>query len=163
VPGCIPFNVKRAFGCGTPKARFIFGSKMWIRPLDAHGHVQLVCCTNPSPIGHEEMHMAKRSDFNLSEAIREFRKIDPKANAKKAFEVISKTAPKKPNEGTFKSTFYKLAGAKKRTVRRLKPGRARGGADGGGIIAQATLFISMAGSIAKAKDILTELEAFKEM
>jgi hypothetical protein len=118
--------------------------------------------------------MAKRSSFNLSEAIREFRKTNPKASAREAFEAISKTAPKKPNEGTFKSTFYKLAGSGKRTVRRLKPlaagargGGRRGGrgatataGDGGDVIRATVEFIRMCGGIQQAKaaiDALSEL------
>jgi hypothetical protein len=106
--------------------------------------------------------MAKRKDFNLSETIREFRKTHPKASAREALEAISKTAGHKINEGTFKSTFYKLVDSKKRTVRRRKPGR--GGADGpGGVIGTALAFIRSAGGIEAAKQVLTELESVREL
>src|ERR1700730_2609281 len=109
--------------------------------------------------------MAKRKDFNLSEAIREHRKSNPKHTAREAFEAISKAAPSKVNEGTFKSTFYKLAGSKKRTVRKLKPGRVgRGAGEGaGGVIATALAFIRSAGGMAEAKQVLAELEAVREL
>jgi hypothetical protein len=108
--------------------------------------------------------MAKRKDFNLSETIREHVKANPKATAKEAFEAISKTAGGRINEGTFKSTFYKLKGSKKRTVRRKKPGvRGAGDGGGGGIVAEALAFIRSAGSIEAAKQVLSELEAVKEL
>jgi hypothetical protein len=106
--------------------------------------------------------MAKRKDFNLSAAIREHRKANPNHTARDAFEAISKSAGHKLNEGTFKSTFYKLAGqGKRRVVRRRKPGAGAG--DGAGIIAQALGFIRSAGGIQAAKQILAELEAVKEL
>jgi hypothetical protein len=103
--------------------------------------------------------MAKRSEFNLSEAIREYRKGHPKATANEALEAVSKTAPKKINAGTFRSTFYKISGqGKRRTVRRKKPGRGGAGDSGGGIIAQALAFVKSAGGIERAKQALAELE-----
>jgi hypothetical protein len=107
--------------------------------------------------------VAKRKEFNLSEAIREHRKSNPKHTAREAFEAISKTAPWRVNEGTFKSTFYKLAGSKKRTVRKLKPGRAGRGSGAGDVIATALAFIRSAGGIAEAKQVLAELEAVREL
>jgi hypothetical protein len=77
--------------------------------------------------------MAKRSaGFNLSEVIREYRKSHSGVSAKDALEAIKKAHPgEKINDGTFKSTFYKLAGAgKKRTVKRRKPGRVGNGVVG---------------------------------
>lgn len=106
--------------------------------------------------------MAKRKDFNLSETIREFRKTHPKANAREAFEAISKAAGQKINEGTFKSTFYKLVGSKKRTVR-SKPGRGGAGDGAGGVIGTALAFIRSAGGIEAAKQVLSELEAVREL
>jgi hypothetical protein len=109
-------------------------------------------------------HMAKRKAFNLSEAIREHRKANPKHTAKEAFEAISKSAGHKINEGTFKSTFYKLAGqGKHRVVRRRKPGARAGAGDGAGIIARALAFIRSAGGIEAAKQVLAELEAVKDL
>ncbi len=107
--------------------------------------------------------MAKRKDFNLSETIREFRKTNPKANAREAFEAISKTAGQKINEGTFKSTFYKLVGSSKRTVRRRRPGRGGAGDATGGVIGTALAFIRSAGGIEAAKQVLSELEALREL
>ena len=108
--------------------------------------------------------MAKRKDFNLSEGIREHRKANPNHTAKEAFEAISKSAGHKINEGTFKSTFYKLAGqGKSRVVRRRKPGASPGAGDAAGVISQALGFIRSAGGIERAKQILVELEAVKEL
>jgi hypothetical protein len=69
--------------------------------------------------------MAKRKDFNLSLTIREFRKTHKGMKATEALAALKKAYPgQKINEGTFKATFYKLAGGgKARKVRRLKPGR----------------------------------------
>jgi hypothetical protein len=105
--------------------------------------------------------MAKKADFNLSEVIRERRKTHRKEKATEALAAIKKAHPtQKINDGTFKSTFYKLVGGsgKKRTVRRLKPG-ARGEKEGSGIIAQAVAFVRSAGSIGAARQALDELEA----
>jgi hypothetical protein len=72
--------------------------------------------------------MAKRASFNLSETIREYRKAHRGVKAMDALEAIKKAHPsQKINDGTFKSTFYKLAGTGKRTVRRRKPGRVIAG------------------------------------
>src|SRR5580704_5179391 len=70
--------------------------------------------------------MGTKSDgFNLSEVIRQFRNAHRGVSAKITFEGIKKAHPsQKINEGTFKSTFYKLAGGgKRKVVRRRKPGR----------------------------------------
>jgi hypothetical protein len=54
--------------------------------------------------------MGKRA-FNLSETIRDYRKSHRGASAKTAFAAIKAANPsQKINEGTFKSTFYKLVG-----------------------------------------------------
>lgn len=106
--------------------------------------------------------MAKRKDFNLSEVIRKHRTANPNHTAKEAFEAIGKSAGHKINEGTFKSTFYKLAGeGKRRVVRRRKPGASSG--NGPGIVAQALGFIRSAGGIEEAKQILVELETVKDL
>ena len=67
--------------------------------------------------------MAKKKDFNLSEIIRDYRKAHKGVKATEALAAIKKAhADQKINDGTFKSTFYKLAGSGKgRKVRRLKP------------------------------------------
>jgi hypothetical protein len=102
--------------------------------------------------------MVKRSEFNLSEAIRAFRKGSPKSTAKEAFEAIKKDQSQKINEGTFKSTFYKLSSEGKRTVKRRKPsGLAH--ENGASLISHAMGFIRSAGSIAKAREALDQLEA----
>jgi hypothetical protein len=109
--------------------------------------------------------MAKRKEsFNLSGAIREFQKANPKATANEALAAVTKTAGGKINEGTFRSTFYKLKGergGKRRVVRRRKPGR--GEKEGSGIIAEALAFIRSAGGIEGAKRVLAELEAVREL
>jgi hypothetical protein len=77
--------------------------------------------------------MAKKTQgFNLSEVIREYRKSHGDASAKDALEAIKKAHPsQKINEGTFKSTFYKLAsGGKKKVLKRRKPGRVGSGVAG---------------------------------
>jgi hypothetical protein len=108
--------------------------------------------------------MAKRKEFNLSETIREFRKTHPKTNAREAFEAISKSSGQKINEGTFKSTFYKLVGGgKRRTVRRAKPLRRGAGDGAGNVIGAALIFIRAAGGIPQAKQVLMDLESVKEL
>jgi hypothetical protein len=70
--------------------------------------------------------MAKKSQsFNLSETIREFQKTHRGVSAKDAFEAIKKAhSSQKIKEGTFKATFYKLAGGgKRKVVKRRKPVR----------------------------------------
>jgi hypothetical protein len=69
--------------------------------------------------------MATKTTFNLSEAIREFQKGHRGVSAKDAFEAITKAHPShKMKEGTFKATFYKLAGGgKRKVVKRRKPVR----------------------------------------
>jgi hypothetical protein len=108
--------------------------------------------------------MAKKGNFNLSEVIRERRKTHRSEKAMDAFEAIRKAHPtQKINEGTFKSTFYKLVGGgKRKVVRRAKPGS--GEKDGSGIIGQAVAFVRCAGSIAAARQALDDLEqAIKEL
>jgi hypothetical protein len=69
--------------------------------------------------------MAKKTTFNLSETIREFQKGHRGVSAKDAFEAITKAhSSQKIKVGTFKATFYKLAGSgKRKVVKRRKPVR----------------------------------------
>ncbi|HEV8066179.1 MAG TPA: hypothetical protein VGP76_00485 [Planctomycetaceae bacterium] len=108
--------------------------------------------------------MAKRASFNLSETIREFRKAHRGVRAMDAFAAIKKSHPNQTiNEGTFKSTFYKLAGSGKRSVRRRKPGRIIAGHGSPDHIMQAGLhFIRLAGSVEAARERLVGLEALIE-
>jgi len=108
--------------------------------------------------------MAKRPSFNLSETIREFRKAHRGVKAMDAFAAIKKAHPNQSiNEGTFKSTFYKLAGSGKRSVRRRKPGRIIAGHGSPDHIMQAGLhFIRLAGSVEAARERLVGLEALIE-
>jgi hypothetical protein len=106
--------------------------------------------------------MAKRTNgFNLSETIRKYRKAHRGVSARNAFEGIKKAHPaEKINEGTFKSTFYKLAGGgKKNSVRRPKPGRFVAGEGGPEAIMRAGLhFIHLAGGVEAARERLVGLE-----
>jgi hypothetical protein len=92
--------------------------------------------------------MAKRKEFNLSEIIREYRKAHRGVKATDALAAIKKAhSDQKINDGTFKSTFYKLAGGGKRKVRRLKPS-----ANGSGDHMTAALkFVRECGSLDTAK------------
>jgi hypothetical protein len=94
--------------------------------------------------------MAKRKEFNLSEVIREYRKSHRGTKATEALVAIKKShADQKINDGTFKSTWYKLAGAgKSRKVRRLKPGRNGASHDG---LTAALKFVREVGSVDLAK------------
>jgi hypothetical protein len=66
--------------------------------------------------------------FNLSEVIREYRKAHRGVSAKNALEGIKKAHPsQKINEGTFKATFYKLAGKGKRRGRTAAQARPHDG------------------------------------
>jgi len=102
--------------------------------------------------------MAKRPSFNLSETIREFRKSHKGVKAMDAFAAIKKSHPNQTiNEGTFKSTFYKLAGAK-RVVKRRKPGRIIAGHGSPEHIMQVGLhFIRLAGGVEAARERLVGL------
>jgi hypothetical protein len=108
--------------------------------------------------------MAKHSSFNLSETIREYRKAHRGVKAMDAFAAIKQTHPtQKINEGTFKSTFYKLAGSGKRSVRRRKPGRFAAGDGSAEHIMKAGLhFIRLAGSVEAARERLVGLEKLIE-
>jgi len=97
--------------------------------------------------------MAKRKDFNLSEIIRDFQKAHKGTKATEALAAIRKNHPsQKINEGTFKSTFYKLVGGgKSRKVRRLKPGRNGAAHDG---LTAALTFVRACGSVEAARQQL---------
>jgi hypothetical protein len=108
--------------------------------------------------------MAKKANgFNLSETIREYRKGHRAASARDAMEAIKKSNPdQKINEGTFKSTFYKLVGSgRRRSVRRIKPLRGRGGRGGDGsteVMRAGLTFIRLAGSVDAAREQLAGLK-----
>jgi hypothetical protein len=104
--------------------------------------------------------MAKKANgFNLSETIRDYRKSHRGASAREAMEAIKKSNPdQKINEGTFKSTFYKLAGSGKRSVRRAKPGRGGRGGDGSDVMRAGLTFIRLAGSVEAAREQLAGLK-----
>jgi hypothetical protein len=105
--------------------------------------------------------MAKKREFNLSEIIREYRKSHRGTKATEALAAIKKAhTDQKINDGTFKSTWYKLAGSgKARKVRRLKPGRNGAAQDG---LTAALKFVREVGSLEAAKaqlDSVTKLIA----
>ena len=81
-----------------------------------------------------------------------------------AFAAIKKAHPSQTiNEGTFKSTFYKLAGGGKRKVRRRKPGRVIAGHSSSEHIMHAGLqFIRLAGGVEAARERLVGLEKLIE-
>jgi hypothetical protein len=64
----------------------------------------------------------------------------------------------KINDGTFKSTFYKLASGGKRSVRRRKPGRFVAGNGSADYIMSVGLhFIRLAGGVEEARERLVGL------
>ena len=109
--------------------------------------------------------MAKKNDgFNLSATIREFQKSHRGVPATAALEAVKKAHPgQKINEGTFKATFYKLAGGKKRTVKRRKPGRLLPGHGSPDHMMSVGLhFIRLAGGVEAARERLVGLEQLIE-
>jgi hypothetical protein len=110
--------------------------------------------------------MARKSNgFNLTSAIREYRKSHRGISAKNALEGIKKAHPsEKINDNTFKSTFYKLAGSKrKKKVLRRKPGRLGAGSEHAESILKAGLtFIRLAGGVESARERLIGLEELIE-
>jgi hypothetical protein len=110
--------------------------------------------------------MAKKSGgFNLSAAIRDFRGSNRGVSAREAFEGMKKLHPsERINEGTFKSTFYKLAGRKRKTVVRRKPVRMAAGGDGHAeaIMRAGLTFIRLAGGVENARERLVGLEELIE-
>jgi hypothetical protein len=110
--------------------------------------------------------MAKRSaDFNLSATIRDFQKNHPDVAATAALDAVKKAHPaQRIKEGTFKATFYKLAGAKKhKVVKRRKPGHVVPGHGSADHMMKAGLhFILLAGGVEQARERLVGLEALIE-
>jgi hypothetical protein len=109
--------------------------------------------------------MAKRGSFNLSQTIRDFQKSHRSVAATAALEAIKKAHPnQKINEGTFKATFYKLAGDGRRTVvKRRRPGAIFPGHGSSDHIMKAGLhFIRLAGGVEQARERLVGLEALIE-
>lgn len=110
--------------------------------------------------------MAKKSEgFNLTATIRDYRKAHRDISAKKAFESVKKAHPsEKINQGTFLSTFYKLAsGGKKKTVKRRKPGPVVSGNGSAEHIMKAGLnFVVLAGGVEAARERLVGLEELIE-
>jgi hypothetical protein len=107
----------------------------------------------------------KSNDFNLSEVIRQFRKAHRGASAKNALDGIKRAHPKqKINEGTFRATFYKMAGTgKRKTVRRRKPrGVVHGNGQPNQVLRTGLDFIRLAGGVEQAKAQLAGLAALIE-
>jgi hypothetical protein len=118
------------------------------------------------PFFQEAPHMGKKpAGFNLSAVIREYRKAHRGVSARNAFEGIKKAHPsQKINEGTFKATFYKLAGGgKRKVVRRRKPGHGSAGNGQSDHVLKAGLeFIRIAGGVEEAQTRLSGLAALIE-
>src|SRR5580704_5442350 len=109
--------------------------------------------------------MAKKSeDFNLSATIREFRKSHRGVPATAALAAVKRAHPsQKINDGTFKATFYKLAGGKKKSVKKRKPGRLLPGHGSPDHIMSVGLhFIRLAGGVEAARERLVGLEQLIE-
>ena len=111
--------------------------------------------------------MAKHSGFNLSAAIREFRRAHRGVSANDALAAVKKSNPgQKINDGTFRATFYKLAGdgKRKKSVMRRRPGRGpAGGRDHGEAVIRAGLqFIRLAGGVESARERLAGLKELIE-
>jgi hypothetical protein len=111
--------------------------------------------------------MARKSDgFNLSAVIREFRSRHRGVPATQALEAVRKAhKDRKINEGTFKATFYKLAGrGSKKTVRRRKPrpNDASGGNRAEAILRAGLTFVRLAGGVENAHEQLKGLEELIE-
>ena len=110
--------------------------------------------------------MAKKSEgFNLAQTIRDYRQAHRGVSAKDAFDGIKKAHPgEKIKEGTFKSTFYKLAGSgTKKVVKRRRPGKVVDGNGSAKHVLKAGLqFIQLAGGIHAAKEQLSGLQELIE-
>jgi hypothetical protein len=108
--------------------------------------------------------MAKKSSgFNLSEVIRDFRKSHRGVSANDALAAVKKAhTGQKINDGTFRATFYKLAGdgKRKRTVKRRKPGH--GASDDTSAIRAGLTFIRLAGSVKQPEAKLAQLQELIE-
>src|ERR1700685_4635809 len=100
----------------------------------------------------------KNGGFNLAATIRDYRKKHRGISAKNAFISIKKDFPgEKINDGTFKSTFYKLAGSRrKKSVLRRKPRRSMptGDAHAESIMKAGLTFIRLAGGVENARERL---------
>jgi hypothetical protein len=105
--------------------------------------------------------MAKSSaSFNLSATIGEFQHSHPNVSAMAALEAVKKAHPsQKIKEGTFKATFYKLAGsAKRKLVKRRKRVHDVPGHGSADHIMQADLqFNRLAGGVERARERLVGL------
>jgi hypothetical protein len=105
--------------------------------------------------------MAKKSnEFNLSEVIREFGKTHRGVSANDAMAAVKKAHPsQKINDGTFRSTFYKLAGANGKPKKSVMRRRPRGGAAAGGdaTMRAGLTFIRLAGGVQNAQAQLKSL------
>jgi hypothetical protein len=103
----------------------------------------------------------KKVGFNLSAVIREYRKAHPAVPANDALEAVKKAhSSKKINEGTFRATFYKLAGSGggKKSVRRRRPGRfVVGGNDHNATMRAGLNFVRLAGGVENAQEQLVGL------
>jgi hypothetical protein len=125
-------------------------------------HVTFPRLQSISP-SRRQKQMAKRSaGFNLSATIREFQKSHRGVPATAALEAVKKAHPsQKVNEGTFKATFYKLAGGgKRKVVKRRKPGRVVAGSGGNhaeSIMKAGLHFIVAAGGVEEARERLVGL------
>jgi hypothetical protein len=109
--------------------------------------------------------MARKSNgFNLTAAIRDIRKSHRGISAKTALEGIKKSHPhEKINDGTFKSTFYKLAGSgKRKKVLRRKPRGGNGEGHAESILRAGLTFIRLAGGVESARERLVGLEELIE-
>jgi hypothetical protein len=110
--------------------------------------------------------MVSKSDgFNLSAVIRQYRKAHRGVSANDGLDGIKKAHPsQKINEGTFKSTFYKLVGAgKRKTVRRRKPRRGvEGNGESDQVLKAGLNFIRLAGGVDQARTQLAGLAALIE-
>jgi hypothetical protein len=108
----------------------------------------------------------KSAGFNLSAVIRAYSKSHRGVSAKDAMEAIKKEySREKINDGTFKSTFYKLAGSgRKRSVMRRKPlaGAASGTGHAEAIMRAGLAFIRLAGGVENARERLVGLEQLIE-
>jgi hypothetical protein len=101
----------------------------------------------------------KTKGFNLTETIRQYRTAHAGQSARDAFVGIKKAhSGEKINEGTFRSTFYKLTGSGKRKVKRRKPGRlVPGHRSADHLMSVGLQFIRLAGGVEEAGQRLVGL------
>jgi hypothetical protein len=72
--------------------------------------------------------MAKEQAFNLSAAIRGYQSSHPGISGNDALDAVKKAhSGQTINEGTFRSTFYKLSGRKRKRTGQETSARSRGG------------------------------------